>query len=81
VTGVAFPPQFSLELLQRKHQRHLFDCGQPTDLTPDQLFEKAGNADFITRIFSVFQVSSRFFSQSSRMEIVVFRLCQSLCNL
>lgn len=27
--GVALPPGFSLELLQRKHQRHLFDCGQP----------------------------------------------------
>jgi GNAT superfamily N-acetyltransferase len=29
VTEVALPPGFSLELLQRKHQRHLFDCGQP----------------------------------------------------
>ncbi|MEI7702002.1 MAG: N-acetyltransferase, partial [Planctomycetia bacterium] len=29
MTGVALPPQFSLELLQRKHQRHLFDCGHP----------------------------------------------------
>jgi GNAT superfamily N-acetyltransferase len=28
VTGVAFPPGFSFEPLQRKHQRHLFDCGQ-----------------------------------------------------
>jgi hypothetical protein len=28
VTGVALPPGFSLEPLQRSHQRRPFDCGQ-----------------------------------------------------